>query len=164
MNRLKQNQMTASREKLHAILIRKDQTNTSGENLIIKEELIKLEETVKLLGICLDYKLNFKKQVSEICRKAASQFNVLRKLKRFVAFDEKILVQSFIYSNFDYCPLVWYFSSANSLQEIEKSMNVPLDFCIMTNLVHTAIYFRSQEGVLCMFSHKNSCALKFSKL
>ena len=129
LNWLKQNQMIANPEKFHASLIRKDQTNTSGENLIINGELIKSEETVKLLGIYLDYKLNFEKHISEICRKAASQLNVLKRLKSFVAFDEKtILVQSFIYSNFDYCPLVWYFSSANSLQKIEKIQERALRF------------------------------------
>ena len=129
LNWLKQNQMIANPEKFHAILIRKDQTNTSRENLIINGELIKSEETVKLLGIYLDYKLNFEKHISEICRKAASQLNVLKRLKGFVAFDEKkILVQSLIYSNFDYCPLIWYFSSANSLQKIEKIQERALRF------------------------------------
>ena len=76
---------------------------------------------VKLLGIYLDYKLNFEQHISEIFRKAASQLNVLKRLKRFIAFNEKkILIQSFIFSNFDYCPLVWHFSSTNSLQKIEE--------------------------------------------
>ena len=97
LNWLNQNQMIANPEKFHAILIRKDQTNTSGENLIINGELIKSEETVKLLGIYLDYKLNFEKHISEICSKAASQLNVLKRLENFVAFvEKKILVQSFI--------------------------------------------------------------------
>jgi len=41
--------------------------------------------------------------ISESYRKAASQLNVLKRLKRFVAFDvRKIVDQSFIYSSFDY--------------------------------------------------------------
>ena len=67
--------------------------------------------------------------MSELCRKAASQLNVLKRLKNFIAFKErKILVQSFVYSNFDYCPLVWYFSSAKSLQKIEKIQERALRF------------------------------------
>ena len=34
--------------------------------------------------------------------------------------DIKKIVQSFIFSNCEYCPLVWYFSSSKSLQKIEK--------------------------------------------
>ena len=91
--------------------------------------MIKSEETAKLLGIQLDYKLNFEQHISELCRKAASQLNVLIRLKQFIGFNErKILVQSFVYSNFNYCPLVWYFSSARSLQKIEKIQERALRF------------------------------------
>ena len=127
--------MIANPEKFHALLIKKDQTNTSGENFNIQGKTLKSEETVKLLGIHLDYKLNFEQHISELCRKAASQLNVLKRLKRFIGFNEKeILVQSFVYSNFDYCPLVWYFSSAKSLQKLKKFKNVPLDFYTMITL------------------------------
>ena len=34
----------------------------------------------------------------------------------------------FVYSNFNYCPLVWYFSSAKSLQKIEKIQERALRF------------------------------------
>ena len=38
LNWLKQNQMTANPEKFHAILIKKDQAKTSGENINSKGE------------------------------------------------------------------------------------------------------------------------------
>ena len=56
--------------KFHAILITKDQTNISIENLDIKGELVQSEETVKLLQIHQEYKLSFGKHFSEICRNA----------------------------------------------------------------------------------------------
>ena len=122
LTRLKENQMIVNPEKFRALLIKKDQTNTSGEKF-------KSEETVKLLGIHLDFKLNFEQHISELCRKAAPQLNVLKGIKRFIGFDEKkILVQSFVYSNFDYCSLVWYFSSAKSLRKIKKIQERALRF------------------------------------
>ena len=42
--------------------------------------------------------------------------------------DIKKIVQSFIFSNFEYCPLVWYFSSSKSLQKIEKLHESALRF------------------------------------
>ena len=85
--------------------------------------------TKRLKTTDLDCKISFGKYISEICRKAASQLNVLKRLKRFVAFVvKKILVQNFIYLNFDYCPLVWYFSPASSLQKIEKIRERALRF------------------------------------
>ena len=93
------------------------------------EKMVKSQETVKLLGIQLGYKLNFEQHISELCRKAAPQLYVLKRLKKFIGFNErKILVQSFVYSNFDYCPLVWYSSSAKSLQKIEKIQERTLRF------------------------------------
>ena len=87
------------------------------------------EETVKLLGVTLDYKLNFDPHISHLCKKAAEQLNVLKRLKSFISFAEKeVLVQSFVYSNFNCCPLVWYFSSSKSLQKIERIQERALRF------------------------------------
>ena len=144
--------MIANPEKFQVILLRKNQTNASRETVNIKGELLKSKKTVQLLGIYLDCKLNFEQHISEICRKAASQLNALKRLKRFIAFNEKkILVQSFIFSNFDYCPLLWHFSSTNSLQKLRKSLNVLLDSYTKTSSVHKVIYFGNQERVPCMF-------------
>ena len=38
-----------------------------------------------------------------------------------MGFKEKeILLNSFVYTNFNYCPLVWHFCSSKSLNKIEK--------------------------------------------
>ena len=87
-------------------LLKKDQTNTCDINLDFQGYSIKSEETVKLLGVMLDYKLNLDLHISNLCKKAAAQLNVLKRLKSFIGFAEKeVLVQSFVYSNFNYCPL-----------------------------------------------------------
>ena len=47
--------------------------------------------------------------------------NALIRLKQFLSFEaKKVLVNSYFYSNFNYCPLVWMFSSAKSLNKIES--------------------------------------------
>ena len=46
--------MIANPEKFHAMPLRKNQTSTNGENINIDGEIIKSEETVKLLGVTLD--------------------------------------------------------------------------------------------------------------
>ena len=38
---------------------------------------IKCEDSVKLLGVTFDFMLNFETHVSDICRKATRQINVL---------------------------------------------------------------------------------------
>ena len=64
--------------------------------------MIKSEEAVKLLGVTLDYRLDFDPLISNLCKTAATQSNVLKRLKTFICFKKTgILVQSFVYSNFN---------------------------------------------------------------
>ena len=42
--------------------------------------------------------------------------------------SKKVLVNSFIYSNFNYCPLVWHITSSNSIKKIEKIQERSLRF------------------------------------
>ena len=65
---------------------------------------------VKLLGINIDSRLNFEPHVSDLCKSAASQLNALLRLKLYLTFEaRKVMIESFVYSNFNYCPLVWEF-------------------------------------------------------
>ena len=156
---LENNEMIANPEKFHAILLRKNQTNTSGEPININGKMIKSEETVKLLGVTLDYRLDFDPHISILCKKAATQLNVLKRLKNFIGFKEKkILVQSFVYSNFNYCPLVWYFSSAKSLQKIEQLQERALRFLYND---HTSSYsdllLKSDKGTMLVARQRTLC-------
>ena len=81
-------------------------------SLLLDGTEIKCEDSVKLLGVTLDYMLNFDKHISNICKKAARQINVLLRLSKYLSTETKILIyKSFIRSNFNYCPLVWHFCS-----------------------------------------------------
>ena len=81
--------MIANPEKFHALLLRKNQTNTSGEPININCKMIKSEETVKLLGVTLDYRLDFDPHISILCKKAATQLKVLKRLKISLASRRK---------------------------------------------------------------------------
>ena len=65
--------------------------NTISEDLTIciNDVDIKPRNSVKLLGITLDKEQNFEDHISSICKSASCQ-----------------LIESFIYSNFNYCSLV----------------------------------------------------------
>ncbi len=81
--------MIAYPNKFHALFIKKDRTNTSDIILNFKGHSIKSEETVRPLRVTLDYKLNFDAHISNLCKKAAAQFNILKGLKSFIGFTEK---------------------------------------------------------------------------
>ena len=91
--------------------------------------MIKLVSSVELLGIQIDDKLNFNLHISKICKSAANQLNALIRLKQFLSFHAKeVLINSYIISNFNYCPLVWMFSSTQSLNKIENLQKRALRF------------------------------------
>ena len=76
---------------------------------------------VELLGIQIDDKLSFNLHISNICMSAANQLNALIRLKRFLGFKEKrILINTYFMESFNYCLLVWMFSSASLLKKIEN--------------------------------------------
>ena len=156
---LKQNEMIANPNKFHALFAKKDQKNTSGINLNFQGHSIKSEETVKLLGVTLDYKLNFDPHISNLCKKAAAQLNVLKRLKSFIGFTEKeVLVQSFVYSNFNYCPLVWYFSSSKSLQKIERIQERALRFLYNDHKSsYDDLLFRSKKCTMQLARQRTLC-------
>ena len=99
----------------------KKKEDYTKETFEIGDKTIEASPSVKLLGVQIDYKLNFNLRITNICRSAANQLNALIRLKQFLSFEaKKVLVNSYFYSNFNYCPLVWMFSSAKSLNKIES--------------------------------------------
>ena len=53
--------------------------------------------------------LNFDMHISKLCNKSAGQLNALNRINRYLGFAEKkVLINSFIYGNFNYWPLVWH--------------------------------------------------------
>ena len=89
--------------------------------LLIDNHKTDLENSASLLGIETDNKLNLEKLVTALCQKSGHQLNVQPRIHKYIGFQEiKILLRSFIFSSFNFCPLVWNFCSAPLSQKIEK--------------------------------------------
>ena len=78
----------------------------------------------KLLRIEIGRNLNFDDHVISLCKKAGRKLAVLAILSKFMNFKQKrILMKTFVESQFRYCPLIWMFhrrkvnSKINHLQE-----------------------------------------------
>ena len=81
----------------------------------------------------MDDKLNFSLHVSNICKYAANELSALIGLNNFFCFEGKVvLINNYFVSNFNYCPLVWMFSNATFLKEIEKLQKYALR-CLCNN-------------------------------
>ena len=122
------NKMQANPGKFQAIMLGKN-GHDNYTSLTICDSRIKCEDTVKLLGVTIDFMLKCETHVSNICRKAARQINVLLRIGKYLSLETKILIcKSFIRSNFNYCPLVWHFCSKSSTDKMEKLQHRVLRF------------------------------------
>ena len=117
----KNNDMFANPDKFQAIIVNNKKKIRDNYILNINDTENVTTDSVKLLGIEIDNELNFNNHVTTICKKASNQLNALESLQNFLGKIEKeIMLNSFIYSNFNYCPLVWHFCSKKSTNKIEK--------------------------------------------
>ena len=91
--------------------------STKRNKIILQNTSVSI---TKCLGVCIDDKLNFNLYITKICRSAANQLHALIRLRMFLNFEEKkTLINSYFYSNFNCCPLVWMFSSPKSLNKVK---------------------------------------------
>ena len=118
-----QNEMIINPDKSKAIIINKNGRWNQTYSLNIGGDIIKSQKIVELLGLEIDYKLNFEKHISELCKRAAGRLNAISRLnnsKVLTKQTKKILLESFVSSCFNYCPIVWHFCSNNSTKRMER--------------------------------------------
>ena len=79
---------------------------------------------MKLLGLTIDNKLNFGIPTNNICKVASAKIKGLGRVRNRLNLSQaKILYNSFILSQFNYCCLVWMFCSKtiqNKINQIQK--------------------------------------------
>ena len=103
------NFMKLNEDKCHFLIA----ANTN-EHLWVKvgNELIWESSEEKLLGVTIDKNLNFNSHLSLLCKKVSQKVTALARVVKLISFDKKrILLKTFIESQFSYCPLIWMFCS-----------------------------------------------------
>ena len=116
-------------DKFPAILLGNRKNDHTNQLIVVDNQNIKVVSSVELFGIQIDDKLNFNLHIGNIFRSPADKLNVLIRLKRFLRFKGKgILINSYFMANFNYCPLVWMFSSTSWLKKIENLQKRALRF------------------------------------
>ena len=125
----KDNKMIVNPGKFQAIIFAQKKTNHTQEIIDIENQAVNVKLSVKFLGVQIDAELDFSLHIAITCRYAANQFNAVIRLRKFSGFEEKkVLINRYFYSNMNYCPLVWMFSHAKSLKNVEKLQKRMLPF------------------------------------
>jgi hypothetical protein len=125
------NHQSVNAGKFKGIIIEKNGRDTSGTPLNINNEIIKSSKEVALLGITVDNKLSFSNHITNICKIAGNQLNAIKRLQQhFILKTKKQMVQTFVLSQFNYCPLVWHFCGKGSIHKMEKLQERALRFIL----------------------------------
>ena len=83
--------------------------------------MIPVSEDLTLLGVTIDNKLTFDKQITNVTRKVSQQLAVLKRLRNILPLDiRKNIYHSFIAPHFDYCSDVWPFCSKTTSDKLHN--------------------------------------------
>ena len=110
------NEMKSNDDKCHLIVCNHDNVSVTLGNETIEES-----NSVELLGIKIDTNLNFNEHVTDLCKKGNQKLHALARISKYLNEDKlKILMKTFIQSQFNYCPLVWMFHNRTLNNKINK--------------------------------------------
>ena len=110
------NHMKSNPGKCHLLLSTK-----SPEVVSIDGTQIKFSTAETLLGITIDSELNFDNHLSAICNKASRKINALGRIANCISLEKRrIVMKTFIESQFNYCLLIWMFHSRTINNKINR--------------------------------------------
>ena len=90
-------------------------------NFKCKNVTIKDSTSEKFLGAIIDHKLNFTEHLNTVCKKANLKLHALNRISRFLSPEQHVLIiNAYIKSLFNYCPLVWMFCYRRIMHKMNK--------------------------------------------
>ena len=80
---------------------------------------IEVSSEVKILGVTVDSNLNLNSHISKISKKAGSKLYAISRLRPYLQGEKLILlVKIYVTSQFNYCPLLWAYTSRSNNNKI----------------------------------------------
>ena len=78
--------------------------------LEINDKIVTLTNKFKLLGVIIDSQLKFEEHTKALCPKANRKVSAFSRVAPYLNDKKgKILYDTFIMSNFNYCPIIWMY-------------------------------------------------------
>ena len=116
----KTNQMVANLSKFHVMLL----GLKTDDNIVLDIGKVSIDvvSSVKLLGITIDSKLKFDQHVAQLCQKANNKISAFSRVSSYLNEKQSLLLyNSFIMSQFNYCPLIWMFCGKVANNELNRT-------------------------------------------
>ena len=120
---LKANRLSLNVAKTELMIIGSRQRLLSNVTTIkIDDQIIKIVDHTKSLGLTIDDRLSWCKHVGEVCKKVSSAIGALKRVRPFISKETAIQIHSaFIMPHFDYCSPVWDCLSGYLSDKLQKS-------------------------------------------
>ena len=116
-----ENYMILNGDKSKLITFQTNPVRHDVAQMNINGHVIKESNSVKLLGVTIDYQIKMDDHINKLCKEAGKKVNALARVSYFMEENKRILLmKTFITSYFNYCPLVWMFCSRKGNNRINR--------------------------------------------
>ena len=116
LNWFRVNEMKPNDDKCHLII-----PNKKNLSITLGSQIIESEDSITLLGINIDNKLDFTNHVSSLIKKGNQKLHALARISKYLSQEKlRILMKTFIESQFNYCSLIWMFHNRTLNNKINK--------------------------------------------
>ena len=121
------NYMDANPDKFQCISL--DRFGRPPISVSVEGNTIPSSDGIEVLGVTLDKILQYNTHISNLCSKASTQINAMKRIGKYLNTDCRIAIyKSFISSNFSYCPVSWMFCGKRNSDKLEKLQERALRF------------------------------------
>ena len=122
LNWFRFNQMKPNQGKCHLIVADGSHKNYQSKSFVYLENaFLESEDIVKLLGILIDKELKFEDHIRSLLKEGNGKLHALMCVSKYLTQEKlRILLKSFIESQFNYCPLIWMCHSKKMHNRINK--------------------------------------------
>ena len=119
--------MKTSPGKSHILL-----NNKKTEKVEINDVVLTSSVEEKSLGVTLDSELKFEKHITGICHKASQKIHVLSRITSYMSLNRpRLLMKTYVESQFNYCPLICVFHSRRLNNKIRNVQEKHLELFIL---------------------------------
>lgn len=103
-DKLCQNKLKLNIGKTKVMIITNKTCDTSVLEIFMGGERLEIVNEIKYLGVVIDHKLNFEKNVNNVCKKLGQKLNVISRLRNELNCQQKLgLYKSIIQPHLNYC-------------------------------------------------------------
>ena len=141
--------MKVNTDKSHLLL-----SGNASQTSKIDNNLIESENEQVLLVVTIDSNLSFEKHINNLCKKASQKLNPLARISGYINLQKRrVIMKSFITSQFGYCPLNWMFFSKRLNNKINSIHERALRITYADNISSFQEFLEKDNSVF--IHHKN---------